>query len=68
MGELELQKGDILEILSVGEQGFWEGKNTSGNEGWFPSECIEEIHDLTGTFFICLFLFRNLLIEQKISR
>ena len=41
-GELELRKGDIVEILSVGEQGFWEGRSNSC-EGWFPSDCVEEI-------------------------
>jgi hypothetical protein len=52
MGELDVKKGDILEILSVGEQGFWEGKNlTTGNEGWFPSDCIEEIQDSNGNCF-----------------
>lgn len=29
-------------VLSVGEQGFWEGK-VGPREGWFPSECVEEI-------------------------
>jgi hypothetical protein len=42
-GELELRKGDIVEILSVGEQGYWEGRSNSC-EGWFPSDCVEEIH------------------------
>lgn len=41
-GELELRKGDIVEILSVGEQGFWEGRSNSC-EGWFPSDCVEEV-------------------------
>ncbi|XP_074657452.1 uncharacterized protein LOC141910635 isoform X2 [Tubulanus polymorphus] len=41
-GELTLVKGDLVEVLSVGERGFWEGK-TGNREGWFPSERVEEV-------------------------
>lgn len=41
-GEIELKKGDIVELLSVGDSGFWEGRLLSGNEGWFKASCVEE--------------------------
>ena len=40
-GELALEKGDIVEVLYVGEQGFWEGR-VRGRAGWFPSYCVQE--------------------------
>ncbi|CAF0767841.1 unnamed protein product [Brachionus calyciflorus] len=41
-GEIELKKGDIIELLSVGDSGYWEGRFSSGVEGWFRSDCVEE--------------------------
>jgi len=41
-GEIELKKGDIVELLSVGDSGFWEGR-ANGLEGWFKAHCVEEI-------------------------
>lgn len=40
-GEIELKKGDIVELLSVGDSGFWEGR-AGGFEGWFKASCVEE--------------------------
>ena len=47
-GELKLNRGDFVQILSVGHHGFWQGKIvTSEGEtpqiGWFPSFCVEEV-------------------------
>jgi len=41
-GEIELKKGDIVELLSVGDSGYWEGR-ANGIEGWFKAYCVEEI-------------------------
>ncbi|CAF1244048.1 unnamed protein product [Rotaria sp. Silwood1] len=41
-GELSLTKGDIVEILSVGEQGYLEGR-CKNIEGWFPSNHVQDI-------------------------
>ncbi|CAF2881473.1 unnamed protein product [Rotaria sp. Silwood2] len=41
-GELSLKKGDIVEILSVGEQGYLEGR-CKNIEGWFPSNHVQDI-------------------------
>ena len=40
-GEIELKKGDIVELLSIGDSGFWEGRSNT-NEGWFKANCVEE--------------------------
>ncbi|XP_032894623.1 SH3 and multiple ankyrin repeat domains protein 2 isoform X3 [Amblyraja radiata] len=41
-GEIPLNKGDRVKVLSIGEGGFWEG-SARGRIGWFPAECVEEI-------------------------
>ncbi|XP_078405605.1 SH3 and multiple ankyrin repeat domains protein 2b isoform X2 [Cetorhinus maximus] len=41
-GEIPLNKGDRVKVLSIGEGGFWEG-SARGRVGWFPAECVEEI-------------------------
>lgn len=41
-GELSLKKGDIVEVLYVGEGGYWEG-SVNRRAGWFPSYCVQEI-------------------------
>ncbi|CAF3564455.1 unnamed protein product [Rotaria socialis] len=41
-GELLLNKGDIVEILSVGEQGYLEGR-CKDVEGWFLSNHVQDI-------------------------
>ncbi len=41
-GELLMEKGDVVELLYIGEQGFWEGR-IKDRTGWFPSACVEEL-------------------------
>ena len=41
-GELTIKKGDIVDVLYVGEGGFWEG-TVKGRAGWFPSRCVQEV-------------------------
>ncbi|XP_047125797.1 SH3 and multiple ankyrin repeat domains protein 2 isoform X1 [Hydra vulgaris] len=41
-GEIKLDKGDAVEVLYIGEQGFWEGK-VENRAGWFPGYCVQEI-------------------------
>lgn len=31
-----------LAVLSVGEGGYWEGR-VNDEEGWFPSDCVQEV-------------------------
>ncbi|XP_010836116.1 PREDICTED: SH3 and multiple ankyrin repeat domains protein 2 [Bison bison bison] len=42
-GEIPLHRGDRVKVLSIGEGGFWEG-SARGHIGWFPAECVEEVH------------------------
>ncbi|CAI9167341.1 unnamed protein product [Rangifer tarandus platyrhynchus] len=42
-GEIPLHRGDRVKVLSIGEGGFWEG-SSRGHIGWFPAECVEEVH------------------------
>ncbi|KAM6306748.1 LOW QUALITY PROTEIN: SH3 and multiple ankyrin repeat domains protein 3-like [Podargus strigoides] len=41
-GEIQLNRGEAVKVLSIGEGGFWEG-NVKGRTGWFPAECVEEV-------------------------
>ncbi|XP_041965744.1 SH3 and multiple ankyrin repeat domains protein 3 isoform X3 [Alosa sapidissima] len=49
-GEIQLNRGERVkdsyinqvEVLSIGEGGFWEG-TVKGRTGWFPAECVEEV-------------------------
>jgi SH3/ankyrin repeat-containing protein len=45
-GEVELRRNDLVEVFSVGDSGYWEGRCLrTGGEGWFRSECVEEVDD-----------------------
>ena len=51
VGEIDLKKGDLVEVLSIGDSGYWEGRCVNGlSEGWFKAACVEEFmhaeHDL----------------------
>ncbi|CAM5086427.1 unnamed protein product [Eretmochelys imbricata] len=41
-GEIQLNRGEAIKVLSIGEGGFWEG-TVKGRTGWFPAECVEEV-------------------------
>ncbi|XP_072045058.1 SH3 and multiple ankyrin repeat domains protein 3-like isoform X1 [Amphiura filiformis] len=41
-GELTLRKGDQVEVFSIGEYNFWQGR-VGQKAGWFPSYCIKEM-------------------------
>ena len=41
-GELSMKKGDSVDVLYVGEAGYWEG-TICGRAGWFPSACVQEV-------------------------
>ncbi|XP_059917521.1 SH3 and multiple ankyrin repeat domains protein 3 [Gadus macrocephalus] len=49
-GEIQLNRGERVkdfdtndvEVLSIGEGGFWEGA-VKGRTGWFPADCVEEV-------------------------
>ncbi|XP_051747043.1 SH3 and multiple ankyrin repeat domains protein 3-like [Ctenopharyngodon idella] len=41
-GEITLNRGERVKVLSIGEGGFWEG-SVKGRTGWFPAHCVEEV-------------------------
>ncbi|KAM6961408.1 SH3 and multiple ankyrin repeat domains protein 3 [Aplochiton taeniatus] len=41
-GEIQLNRGERVKVLSIGEGGFWEG-SVKGRTGWFPADCVEEV-------------------------
>ena len=41
-GELAMECGEPVEVLYVGEKGFWEGR-IRDRTGWFPSSCVQEV-------------------------
>uniref|UniRef100_A0A673AFL6 SH3 and multiple ankyrin repeat domains 3a n=1 Tax=Sphaeramia orbicularis TaxID=375764 RepID=A0A673AFL6_9TELE len=41
-GEIQLNRGERVKVLSIGEGGFWEG-TVKGRTGWFPADCVEEV-------------------------
>ncbi|XP_046359225.2 SH3 and multiple ankyrin repeat domains protein 3-like isoform X1 [Haliotis rufescens] len=41
--ELKLRRGDIIQVLSVGDQGYYEGRTDGGREGWFPGTNVKDI-------------------------
>uniref|UniRef100_UPI0035900D2B SH3 and multiple ankyrin repeat domains protein 3-like n=1 Tax=Myxine glutinosa TaxID=7769 RepID=UPI0035900D2B len=41
-GDILLEPGEQVEVLSVGEGGFLEGR-VGSRTGWFPADCVEEV-------------------------
>jgi SH3 domain/Variant SH3 domain len=39
--ELELRKGDIIEVMNKLETGWYNGTKDSLSRGWFPASCVE---------------------------
>lgn len=40
---MQLKKGDLVEVFSIGDSGYWEGRCVStGSEGWFKASHVEE--------------------------
>ncbi|MBZ3880435.1 SH3 and multiple ankyrin repeat domains protein 3 [Sciurus carolinensis] len=42
-GKFIAVKAHALKVLSIREGGFWEG-TLKGRTGWFPADCVEEVH------------------------
>uniref|UniRef100_A0A8B9IT36 SH3 and multiple ankyrin repeat domains 3 n=1 Tax=Amazona collaria TaxID=241587 RepID=A0A8B9IT36_9PSIT len=72
-GEIQLNRGEAVKVLSIGEGGFWEG-TVKGRTGWFPAECVEEVQmrqydsrqgKLLHIILLCSFLPSDYIIEEK---
>ncbi|XP_061588722.1 jouberin isoform X2 [Cololabis saira] len=41
--ELDLDKGDLIQVLFKEEEAWWFGRSSSGDEGYFPAACVEPL-------------------------
>ena len=44
--DLDVRKGDLLYILNTDDEHWWRAKNTSGEEGYIPSNHVAEYGSL----------------------
>lgn len=45
--ELDLNEGDMIQVLFKEDQTWWFGRLKNGNEGYFPSACVEPLQVTT---------------------
>lgn len=41
--ELDLNQGDLVQVLFKEDEAWWFGRLTNGNEGYFPAACVEPL-------------------------
>ncbi|XP_038573130.1 jouberin [Micropterus salmoides] len=41
--ELDLNQGDLIQVLCKEDDSWWFGRLTDGNEGYFPAACVEPL-------------------------
>nr|XP_046265299.1 uncharacterized protein si:dkey-97a13.12 [Scatophagus argus] len=41
--ELDLNRGDLIQVLFKQDDVWWFGRLTNGNEGYFPAACVEPL-------------------------
>ncbi|KAM8728927.1 uncharacterized protein AB9X84_002032 isoform 1-T1 [Acanthopagrus schlegelii] len=41
--ELDLNEGDVIQVLFKEDQTWWFGRLKNGNEGYFPTACVEPL-------------------------
>lgn len=44
---LKFKKGDIIKVIVKLESGWWDGVNSKGERGWFPSNYVEPYSEFT---------------------
>lgn len=47
--ELDLNQGDLIQVLFKEDETWWFGRLTNGNEGYFPAACVEPLTCPTGS-------------------
>lgn len=45
LDDLSFKKDDVITVVKKDAAGWASGKLKSGESGWFPMECVEEIFD-----------------------
>lgn len=48
--ELDLNQGDLVQVLFKEDEAWWFGRLTNGNEGYFPAACVEPLQVTTLTW------------------
>ncbi|XP_047223084.1 jouberin isoform X2 [Girardinichthys multiradiatus] len=43
--ELDLEQGDLIQVLFKDDESWWFGRLANGDEGYFPSSCVELLQD-----------------------
>ncbi|XP_068196982.1 jouberin-like [Antennarius striatus] len=43
--DLDLNRGDLIQVLFKKDQTWWFGRLASGGEGYFPAACVEPLQD-----------------------
>lgn len=53
--ELDLNQGNLIQVLFKEDETWWFGRLTNGNEGYFPAACVEplQVTTLTSTVISC---------------
>ncbi|KAM6918482.1 nostrin-like isoform 1-T1 [Xenentodon cancila] len=41
--ELDLDQGDMIQVLFKENEALWFGRSTNGDEGYFPAACVEPL-------------------------
>uniref|UniRef100_A0A8C4EPT3 SH3 domain-containing protein n=1 Tax=Dicentrarchus labrax TaxID=13489 RepID=A0A8C4EPT3_DICLA len=41
--ELDLNQGDLIQVLFKEDETWWFGRLTNGSEGYFPAACVEPL-------------------------
>ncbi|XP_072220203.1 uncharacterized protein [Leuresthes tenuis] len=41
--ELDLNRGDLIQVLFKEDEAWWFGRLTNGDEGYFPAACVEPL-------------------------
>lgn len=47
--ELNLNQGDLIQVLFKEDEAWWFGQRSDGKEGYFPAACVEPLQ-VTLTF------------------
>lgn len=41
--ELDLEQGELVQVLFKEDQSWWFGRLTNGHEGFFPAACVQQM-------------------------
>lgn len=47
--ELDLEQGELVQVLFKEDQSWWFGRLTNGHEGFFPAACVQQMASTAST-------------------